>query len=60
MAAACLRLRSRRSRFRGQGRNRTFEGTEVAVELVRNKLGLPPGSARLFLAAPDEPEEAWS
>jgi hypothetical protein len=40
------------ARFVGQGPGRTFEGLEVSLRLVRNKLGLPPGLAQVVLEAP--------
>lgn len=52
MAAASLQAVRQRARFAGTGPGRTFEGLEVTVGLVRNKLGLPPGQARVQLGAP--------
>ena len=40
------------ARFVGQGPGRTFEGLEVSLRLVRNKLGLPPGLCQVVLEAP--------
>ncbi len=56
LASVCLQPGPARSRFTGQGLNRTYEGTEVTLERVRNKLGLPPGKARVFFSAlPERP-----
>lgn len=51
-SSATLQAVRGRVRFVGQGPGRTFEGLEVTLQLLRNKLGLPPGRAEVVLEAP--------
>jgi hypothetical protein len=59
-AGICLSPEGVQPRFSGRGRNRLFKGVELSLSLTRNKLGIPPGRARLKLEAPllEPPERA--
>jgi hypothetical protein len=50
-AAATLQPSGFRARFEGAGPGRTFEGAEVVLSLVKNKLGLMPGQVTVLLRA---------
>jgi hypothetical protein len=51
-ASMTLVPRPGKARFAGRGAGRTFEGLVAHVDLARNKLGLPSGSAEVSLASP--------
>jgi hypothetical protein len=51
-AGICLSPEGVRPQFSGRGRHRVFKGVELTLSLTRNKLGIPPGRARLMLEAP--------
>ncbi|MHB8419596.1 MAG: P-loop NTPase family protein [Myxococcales bacterium] len=51
--AAALALRRVRASYVGSGPGRLLQGFSAEVELVHNKLGLPPATAKLEWRAPD-------